>query len=62
MPAPRSYPNKSLPPGQKLGCKTPRVEANSWCKSSGCVEGWLLQKLTAALPDQLVKTKLMSSI
>ena len=32
MPALGSYPNKSPPPRQKPGCKSPRVGANVWCK------------------------------
>ena len=51
MPAPRELPQQIPAPGQKLGCKSPRVGANFWCKSSGVSGGeggWLWQKLTAA--------------
>ena len=37
-----SYPNKSPPPGQKLGCKSPRVGANFWCKSPGVRGGGMV--------------------
>ena len=53
MPALGSYPNKSLPPGQKLGCKRPGMGANFWSKSSGVRGGWLWMKLMPALAQWL---------
>ena len=55
MPSIGSYPNQSPPPGQKLGCKSPRVGADFWCKSSGVRggEGWLWMKLIPALNCQM---------
>ena len=36
MPAPRELSQQiPAPPEQKLGCKSPRVGANVWCKSPG---------------------------
>ena len=35
MPAPRELPQQIPAPGQKLGCKSPRVGENFWCKSPG---------------------------
>ena len=36
MPTPRDLPKKNpRPPGEKLGCKSPRVGANFQCKSPG---------------------------
>ena len=34
MPAPLELPQQSRSPGQKLGSKNPRVEANFWYKSA----------------------------
>ena len=42
-----TYPKKS--PRQKLGCNSPRVGANFWCKPRGWAEGCLWQKLIAPL-------------
>ena len=39
-----SYPQQILAPRQKLGCKSPRVGANFWCKSRWCTGGWLWMK------------------
>ena len=35
MPAPRELPQQIPAHGQILGCKSPRVRANFWCKSLG---------------------------
>ena len=35
MPASRELPQQSRSPGQKPGCKNPRVGANFWYKSAG---------------------------
>ena len=37
-----SYPNKSPPPGQKLGWKSPRMGANVWCKPPGVRAGGMV--------------------
>ena len=50
MPTPRQLSQQiPAPPGQKLGCKSPRVGANFWCKSLGMRGEWLWMKLIAAL-------------
>ena len=49
MPARRELPQQITAPGQKLGCKSPRVGANFGANPRGCAGGWLWQKSTAAL-------------
>ena len=45
MPAPRELSQQIPAPGQKLGCKIPRVRANFWCKFPGVRrEVWLWMK------------------
>ena len=69
MLAPRELPQKIPATGQKLGCKSPKVVANSQCQSPGCVcvcvclceeQGWLWQKLVAALTQNYQITKSIS--
>ena len=45
----RSYPNKSSPPRQKLGCKSPRVRANFWCKSPGVRGGMVMDEIDTSI-------------
>ena len=50
MPPLGIYPNKSLPPGQKLGCESPRVGekffgANPW----GCAGGMVMAKIDSCI-------------
>ena len=43
MPAPRELSEEiTAPPRQKLGCKSPRVEANFWCESPGVRGGGMV--------------------
>ena len=42
MLAPRDVFQQILAPGQKLGCKSPRVGANFWCKSPGVHAGGMV--------------------
>ena len=51
MPAPRELSQQIPAPGQKLVCKSPRVGANFWCKSSGVRGVWM--KLISAWPYQI---------
>ena len=45
MPAPQELPKKSPPPGQRLGCKSPRVGQIFGANPRGCAGGWLWMKL-----------------
>ena len=61
MSAPRELSQQIATPGQKLGCKSPRVGANFWCKPQGVRGGgWLWMKLIPALQtsDIFLVTKL----
>ena len=51
MPPLGSYPKKSKPPGQKLGCKSPRVGANFWCKSSRVRWGMVIDEIDTCIND-----------
>ena len=44
-----SYPNKSLPPGQKLGWKSPMVGANFWCKPLGVRGGMVMDEIDTCI-------------
>ena len=48
-----TYPNKSPPPGQKLGCKSPGVGANFRCKSPGVRGGGMVM---AKIDNCITKT------
>ena len=44
MPAPREL-SQQIPPREKLGCKSPRVGANFWCKSPGVHGGMVMDEI-----------------
>ena len=44
MPAAWELPQQ-IPPRQKLGCRSPRVGANFWCKSSGVQGGMVMDEI-----------------
>ena len=48
MPAPQEL-SQQIPPGQKLGCKSPRVGENFWCKSSGVHRGMVMDEIDTCI-------------
>ena len=49
MPAPRELSQQILATGQKLGCKSPRVGANFWCKCPGVREGMVMDEIDTCI-------------
>ena len=52
-------PSGAIPtnPGQKLGCKGPRVEANVWCKSPGVPGGMVTDEIDTYITAQFMAIK-----
>ena len=44
-----NYPNKSTPPRQKLGCKSPRVGANFGANPQGCAGGVVMDEIDTCI-------------
>ena len=42
-------PNKSPPPGQMLGCKSPRTGPNFWCKSLAVHQGMVMDEIYSCI-------------
>ena len=54
MPTPRELSQQIPAPGQKLGCKSPRVGANFWCKSTGvCGGGMVMAAIDTCITGNL---------
>ena len=51
MPAPRELPQQISAPEQKLGCKSPRVGANFWCKSPGVHGGMIMDEIDTCISN-----------
>ena len=49
MPAPRELSQQIPTPGQKLGCKSPRVGTKFWCESPGCAGRMVMHEVIPAL-------------
>ena len=49
MPTPRELPQQIPTPGQKLGCKSPRVGANFWCKSPRVRGGMVMDEIDTCI-------------
>ena len=54
MPAPRELPQQIPAPGQKLGCKSPRVGANFRCRSSGVRGGMVMGEIGTCIMQENV--------
>ena len=53
MPAPWELPQQMPTPGQKLGCKSPRVGATFWCKSLGVHGGVVMHEIDTCIRLEL---------
>ena len=53
MPAPRELCQQIPVPGQKLGCKSPRVGANFFCKSPGMRVGMVMDEIDTCITPLL---------
>ena len=49
MPAPQELSQQIPAPRQKLGCKSPRVGANFWCKSPGVRGGMVMDEIDTCI-------------
>ena len=58
----KGYPNKSPPPGQKLGCKSPRTRANVWYKSPGVRGGMVMDEIHTCIITKQTFTTLLNII
>ena len=54
MPDPRELSQQIPTPGQKLGCKGPRVGANCWCKSPGVRGGVVMDEIDTCIMYQSI--------